>query len=271
MGTVPKIGIFSVLIIFEELNESLGIFFAYLWNYLFANFYAYLYAVGKQKLYRYATVGTFPNVVELNPKFKGSWAKDFFGNTNPITLELACGKGHYVLGLAEKHPNQNYLGVDIKGERLFVGARNGLEAGLTNAGFLRIQIEDLTRYFELQEVQELWITFPDPYLRKPEKRLTSTRFLSLYRQVLAPGGLVHLKTDSPELEESTLSVLQKLQITPVAYIPDIYAGMPESTAPTAMSPQASSLYIQTHYEKLHLKQGRRIRYIAFRLDQTTLL
>jgi tRNA (guanine-N7-)-methyltransferase len=224
--------------------------------------------MGKQKLYRYATVGTFSNVVELNPKFKGVWAKEFFGNTFPITLELACGKGHYVLALAEKHPNQNFLGVDIKGERLFVGARIGLAQGLSNAGFLRTQIEDLTQYFEAGEVHEIWITFPDPYLRKPEKRLTSARFLSIYRQILAPGGIIHLKTDSPELEESTLSVLQKHQITPLAYLPDIYAALPQAPErPEAIADQVP-LYIQTHYERLHLKEGRTIRYIAFQLDQS---
>jgi len=252
--------------------------------------------MGKQKLYRYATVGTFSNVVELNPKFKGSWAKEFFGNSQPITLELACGKGHYVLALAEKHPDQNFIGVDIKGERLFVGARKGQEVGLRNAGFLRTQIEDLAQYFEPGEVHEIWITFPDPYLRKPEKRLTSPRFLAIYRQLLIPGGVIHLKTDSPELEESTLSVLYKQGITPLQHLPDIYATLPDplrsvsllpdslpsnhllsdsllsdSLLSDALTPDSSPLYIQTHYERLHLKEGRTIRYIAFCLDQSSLL
>lgn len=223
--------------------------------------------MGKQKLHRYATVGTFSNVVELNPKFKGSWAKDFFGNTHSLTLELACGKGHYVLALAEKHPHQNFLGVDIKGERLFVGAQKGLERGLRNAGFLRAQVEDLTAYFTPDEVYEIWITFPDPYLRKPEKRLTSQRFLTIYRQLLAPGGIIHLKTDSPELEASTLSVLQKQQITPLMYIPDIYANPSLNPLHENLDiPEQLPLFIQTHYERLHLKKGRTIRYIAFQLN-----
>lgn len=207
-------------------------------------------------MYRYATVGTLDNVVELNPTFKGRWAKDFFGNTHPIILELACGKGHYTLELARRNPDKNYIGVDIKGERIFVGARTGLEEKISNAGFLRTQIEDLHHYFEPGEVAEIWITFPDPYLRKPDKRLTSTRFLDIYKSIVAPGSHIHLKTDDPTLHESTLRTLEKHSIPVLEHVSDVYASPIDD----------SILFIQTHYEKLHLKAGRTIRYLNFNLD-----
>jgi tRNA (guanine-N7-)-methyltransferase len=211
--------------------------------------------MGKQKMYRYATVGTLQNVVELNPKYKGRWANDFFGNTNPIILELACGKGHYTLELARRYPDKNYIGVDIKGERIFVGARFGLEENITNAGFLRTQIEDLYHYFDPGEVAEIWITFPDPYLRKPDKRLTSPRFLEIYSSIAQPEAPIHLKTDDPSLHEYTLRTLEKYSIPLLAHVSDVYAQPPDD----------SVLFIQTHYEKLHLKAGKTIRYVSFNL------
>jgi tRNA (guanine-N7-)-methyltransferase len=212
--------------------------------------------MGKQKMYRYATVGTLENVVELNPTFKGRWAKDFFGNTHPIILELACGKGHYTLELARRNPNKNYIGVDIKGERIFVGARFGLEEKISNAGFLRTQIEDLHHYFDQDEVAEIWITFPDPYLRKPDKRLTSPRFLDIYKSIVTLGAIIHLKTDDPTLHEYTLRTLEKYSIPVLEHVSNVYATPNDD----------SVLFIQTHYEKLHLKAGRTIRYLNFNLD-----
>jgi len=216
--------------------------------------------MGKQKMYRYATVGSLENVVELNPKYKGSWANDFFGNSNPIILELACGKGHYTLELARRNPDKNYIGVDIKGERIFVGARTGLEENITNAGFLRTQIEDLHHYFETEEVAEIWITFPDPYLRKPDKRLTSKRFLDIYKAIAQKGAIIHLKTDDPTLHEYTLRTLNKYSLPLLEHVTDLYALSKNKLN------DDSVLFIQTHYEKLHLKAGRTIRYLNFNLD-----
>lgn len=215
--------------------------------------------MAKQKLFRYAEVGKLDNVVELDPRYKGRWAADFFGNSNPITLELACGKGNYTLELARRHPDRNLIGVDIKGERIFVGAREGLAEGLKNAGFLRAQIEDLGYFFEPGEITEIWITFPDPYLRKPSKRLTSPRFLKIYSELLPNGGLVHLKTDDPDLHEYTLRNIEKYGLEIVSHNPDIYASEPDG----------SDIYIQTFYEGKHLADGRTIRHICFRVIPNT--
>lgn len=212
--------------------------------------------MGKQKLYRYAAVGTFPNVVELDARYRGRWAEDFFGNSNPVVLELACGKGSYTLELARRNPDRNYIGVDIKGERIYVGAKAAAEEGIPNAAFLRTQIDFLSAYFAPGEVSEIWITFPDPYLRKPEKRLTSPRFLGIYRQVVASGAPVHLKTDDPLLHEYTLVTLDQLGIGLDLHVPDVYAA--EDASP--------ELFIQTYYEKKHLADGRTIRYVRFTLD-----
>ncbi len=210
--------------------------------------------MAKQKLFRYAEVGKLDNVVELDPRLKGRWAADFFGNDHPITLELACGKGNYTLELARRYPGRNVIGVDIKGERIYVGAREGLAEGLKNAGFLRAQIEDLGHFFEPGEISEMWITFPDPYLRKPSKRLTSPRFLKIYSKLLPEGGLVHLKTDDPDLHEYTLRMIERHGLVIVEHNPDIYASEPDG----------SEIYIQTFYEGKHLADGRTIRHVCFR-------
>lgn len=215
--------------------------------------------MAKQKLFRYAEVGKLENVVELDPRFKGRWASDYFNNSNPIVLELACGKGHYTLELARRYPDKNVIGVDIKGERIYIGATQALDEGLKNAGFLRIQIEDLNQYLEPGEISEIWITFPDPFLRKPDKRLTSVRFLKIYSELLARNGLVHLKTDDPELHAFTLRMIEQYGLELVNHIPDVYA----------QTPNDSDVYIQTFYESLHLAEGRTIRYISFRIPAFT--
>jgi tRNA (guanine-N7-)-methyltransferase len=215
--------------------------------------------MAKQKLFRYAEVGKLENVVELDPRFKGRWASDYFNNSNPIVLELACGKGHYTLELARRYPDKSVIGVDIKGERIFIGAQDGLQENLKNAAFLRTQIEDLHYYFDQSEVSEIWITFPDPYLRKPGKRLTSVRFLKIYSELLARNGLVHLKTDDPELHAFTLRMIEQYGLELVNHIPDVYAQTPNN----------SDVYIQTFYESLHLAEGRTIRYITFRIPALT--
>lgn len=187
----------------------------------------------------------------------GTWRKRF-GNDRPITLELACGRGDLAIALAQTHHNRNFIGVDIKGARLWHGARRVLEEGLENVQFLRIYIEHLADYFAPEEVAEIWITFPDPFLksRDARKRLTSPRFLNLYRRVLRPEGTVHLKTDSPELFEYTLSILEEEPVSITQQVGDIYREAPRDPL----------LTIRTTYEKRHLREGRVIRYLSFQFQ-----
>ncbi|MEX2585498.1 MAG: tRNA (guanosine(46)-N7)-methyltransferase TrmB, partial [Balneolaceae bacterium] len=175
-----------------------------------------------------------------------------------ITLELACGRGDLAIALAKRYPDRNFIGVDIKGARLWNGARRVLDEGLENVQFLRIYIEHLADYFASEEVAEIWITFPDPFLksRDARKRLTSPRFLSLYRRVLKPGGIVHLKTDSRELFEYTLSIFEEEPVSICRVVRDIYREAPGDPF----------LALQTTYEKRHLEDGRVIRYLTFQFE-----
>ena len=163
-----------------------------------------LQLMAQKKLYRFAQISSFPNVYEYPKDMQGKWA-EHFTNNNPVILELACGRGEYTVNLAELHPGKNFIGVDVKGNRMYIGAKQGLDKKMLNAAFLRTQIEKLPEYFSPGEVDEIWITFPDPQLRvsKAKKRLTHPRFLRLYKQVLKEGGPVHLKTDSPQLYDFT--------------------------------------------------------------------
>ena len=156
--------------------------------------------MGNKKLKRFEAIRSFPNVLQYPEGMQGKW-KDFFGNENPITLELACGKGEYTVGLSAIHPEKNFIGVDLKGNRIYSGALECLKNNLSNAAFLRTQIDKIDHYFLPDEVSEIWITFPDPHLRtsRAKKRLTHPRFLRLYQSILQPKGSIHLKTDSPEL------------------------------------------------------------------------
>src|SRR5450755_988901 len=156
--------------------------------------------MGNKKLQRFTAIGEFANVLQYPEGMQGRW-KDFFKNENPITLELACGKGEYTVGLAAIHPERNFVGVDLKGNRIYAGALASLQQNLHNAAFLRVQIDKIDTYFLSGEVGEIWITFPDPHLRtsRAKKRLTHPRFLRLYQSILKPNGVVHLKTDSPSL------------------------------------------------------------------------
>ena len=185
---------------------------------------------------------------------KGRW-REHFGNDRPITLELGCGKGEYTVGLARLRADRNYIGIDIKGARMHTGATAAAREGLTNVAFLRTSIELLESFFAPGEVDEIWITFPDPQMKKPRKRLTSTRFLDLYRRVLRDGGTVRLKTDSPFLYTYTSLMLAASGITPEAETADLYA-----------SPLAAELPpIRTHYESQWLARGLTIKYISFPL------
>jgi tRNA (guanine-N7-)-methyltransferase len=181
--------------------------------------------MGQKKLLRFEAIKSFPNVMQYPEGMAGNW-KDFFKNANPLTLELACGKGEYAVQLAMMHPARNFIGVDLKGNRLYIGARKCLEGNINNAAFLRTQIDKIANYFNAAEVSEIWITFPDPQLRKSKakKRLTHPRFLRLYQQVLIPGSNIHLKTDSPDLYDFTKMVIEMYGLTLHEDYEDVYAN-----------------------------------------------
>jgi len=186
----------------------------------------------------------------------GNWNLHF-KNNNPVILELACGKGEYTLGLAQLYPSKNFIGVDLKGNRLWVGAKKALLEGLQNVAFLRIQIEGITSYFNKDEVEEIWITFPDPQLRisKSKKRLTHPKFLRMYQQILRPLGKIHLKTDSPELYDFTKKVIDQYGCLLIEESDNIYQH----------SQIKQELTIKTHYELLDIAQSKRIHYLSFSL------
>jgi tRNA (guanine-N7-)-methyltransferase len=220
--------------------------------------YYFCTQMGQKKLQRFAEIETFPNVLIYPEGMPGQW-QSFYKNTNPLTLELACGKGDYTIGLARRFPDRNFLGVDLKGNRIWRGAKTAIDEKINNAAFLRTQIDKLNNYFAPGEISEIWITFPDPFLRqsKSKKRLTHPKFLQLYQPLLAPGGTINLKTDSPELYAFTQEVIEHSGCTLVEDIPDIYA----------LTDVPALLQIKTFYEKMHLEDGRTIRYLKFRLPE----
>ena len=197
--------------------------------------------MGHKKLIRFQAIDTYSNVLQYPEDMKGKW-NTFFKSDNPLTLELACGKGEYSVNLGRQHKDRNYLGVDIKGNRIYAGAKTALTEGLSNVGFLRIHIGQITDYFAAGEVEEIWIIFPDPFLRKgkAKNRLTHHRFLHAYQQILKPGGRINLKTDSKELYDFTLETIQEEGCIIHENIADIY-GKALATGPLA---------IQTFYEKM---------------------
>ena len=182
----------------------------------------------------------------------------FPGKFFALCLELACGKGEYARALAERDPDRNYIGIDIKGARIWKGAKIALEKKIDNIRFLRMQIDHLDEYFASGEVDEIWITFPDPYLRKSKssKRLTSPKFLDIYKKILKPGGLIHLKTDSEPLFRFTKETLRDTGCKTVDLVEDVYKERPDDEL----------LTIQTFYEKQHLEKGKTIRYVCFKLN-----
>lgn len=214
--------------------------------------------MGKDKLRKFAEINTFSNVFQLDEgkAMKGRWAEKFFGNTQPLVLELACGKGEYTVNMAKLFPTKNYIGVDYKGNRLWRGAKTALEEQIPNVAFLRIQIETLLEYFEEGEVSEIWITFPDPQPQKSreKKRLTAPPFLEKYSQVLKPGGAVHLKTDNDGLHAYTLEKLNEMAIEPCLLTTDLYH--------TAFVDEV--LAIKTYYEKKYLAENKNINYLKWR-------
>ncbi len=186
----------------------------------------------------------------------GKW-NQYFKNDQPIVLELACGKGEYALGLSQLYPNKNFIGVDLKGNRLWVGAKKATALDLNNVAFLRIQIDRITEFFSKNEVQEIWITFPDPQLRisKDKKRLTHPKFLRLYQQIMNKDGTLHLKTDSPALYHFTKKVIERYHCLLHEDISDVYHQ------PVIRS----ELRIQTHYEALDIAQSKQVHYLRFSL------
>jgi tRNA (guanine-N7-)-methyltransferase len=212
--------------------------------------------MGHKKLVRFQAIATYPNVLQHPEDIRGKW-NAFFKNGNPITLELACGKGEYSVNLGRQHKDRNYIGIDIKGNRMYTGAKTALAEGLNNVAFLRIRIEQITSFFAPGEVDEIWIIFPDPFLKKgkSKNRLTHERFLHAYQQIMRPGGRVNLKTDSKELYEFTMEVIAEQKCILHENIADVY-GQGKATGPLA---------IQTYYESLHLADGRTIYYVAFSL------
>jgi len=226
----------------------------------------------RNKLMKFAEILSFPNVYEnfdvKNPglvgqggakvSMRGRWREQHFGNKAPLILELACGRGEYTLALAAHFKEQNFIGVDIKGARIWKGAKMALEQQLDNAAFLRTRIEQIELFFTPEEVDEIWITFPDPFLKKGKanRRLTSASFLDRYRKILKKGGLLHLKTDDPTLYNFTLETLWAYPHAEVLYQDsDIYSRPLPNPA----------LQFNTYYEDMHLRKGRTIKYVQFRL------
>jgi len=214
--------------------------------------------MGQKKLLRFKAIGNFANVLQYPEDMPGKW-NDFFKNKNPITLELACGKGEYTVGLAALYPDRNFIGVDLKGNRIYAGALEALNNNLRNAAFLRTHIDKIDAYFLSAEVNEIWITFPDPQLRtsRAKKRLTHPRYLRLYQNILKPGGFVHLKTDSPALYYFTKLVADLYGINILDSSEDIYAR-PENPA---------EMHIKTHYEKLDIAASNKIYYLKLSLPE----
>ena len=213
--------------------------------------------MAQKKLIRFEELKTFPNVLEFPENMQGKW-HEFFQNKNSITLELACGKGEYAVGLGRLYANKNFIGIDVKGNRIWKGAKTALHEGLKNVAFLRTQIDKLNDYFSAGEISEIWITFPDPQLRfsKMKKRLTHPKFLRLYKNILQQNGIVHLKTDSPDLYHFTKTVIDLYQVKIIEDKDDLYHEENISEA----------LTIKTYYESLDIAQSNKVHYLAFELN-----
>jgi tRNA (guanine-N7-)-methyltransferase len=214
--------------------------------------------MGHKKLIRFNALNSFSNVLQNPENIAGEW-QIFFKNNHAIVLELACGKGEYSVNLGRGNKDKNYIGIDIKGNRIYSGAKTALEEKLDNVAFLRVRIEHIDQYFAPREVDEVWILFPDPFLRdsRAKNRLTHARFLYLYKKILKEGGFINLKTDSKELYDFTLETINEQGCVIHENIADIY-GKGKATG---------ALAIQTYYEKMHLAEGRTIYYIRFSLPE----
>ena len=225
--------------------------------------------MAKNKLFKFAEIGKMEHVFEATAEmiinneidYQGRWNSEFFKNEHPIILELGCGKGEYAIGLAKKYPHQNFIAVDIKGNRIYIGAKEAEDEGLTNIIFLRAKIDFVDRFFQANEVDEIWLTFSDPQPNKPNKRLTSQDFIERYRKILKPGGIIHLKTDSDLLFESTEREIKAHGYNCLFKTWDLYGDLHKL-------PEASQeiLKIKTHYEELFTKRGSQIKYCKFTVN-----
>ncbi len=217
--------------------------------------------MSKNKLAKFAELNTFGHVIQLSYSklinegfaFKGRWNRNFFKNDHPIVLELGCGKGEYTLGLARLFPDKNFIGIDIKGSRMWSGAKEVVQNGLFNCGFVRTNIELLSHFFTTGEVAEIWITFPDPQMKRTNKRLTSIRFLSDYCKILQSEGLIHLKTDSDFLYQYTLATIGANHFHVQVNTDNLYSsGLADEI-----------LSIRTYYEQQWLDRGKTIKYVRY--------
>ena len=236
--------------------------------------------MGKDKLRKFRENETFrcmiqpatSEVLNCDHPLKGNWGRDFFGNDNPIIVELGCGKGDYTVDLAERNPAFNYIGVDIQGARLWKGAKYAEEHGLKNVAFLRTRIEFIESLFALGEVSEIWITFADPQIGREKKRLTAPLFMSRYRNFLKPGGIIHLKTDSRYLHEYSRAMAEQNGLSILACATDIYGDDRERLYESGLSSlcgrsAVDALFeVQTFYESQYLAQGFPITYLSFLAD-----
>jgi tRNA (guanine-N7-)-methyltransferase len=231
--------------------------------------------MGKNKLKKFAEMETFHNVFQCGARemvedspvvaMRGKWHEEYFHNDNPIVLELGCGRGEYTVGLAAHNPNKNYIGIDIKGARMWAGAKQAELAGMKNVAFLRTNIEMLTHFFAPNEVAEIWITFPDPQMKKATKRLTSTYFMQRYRQLLQQDGLIHLKTDSPFLYTYTQALVKENKYALLVDTADLYNTELSSGVESRESDIEEARALQTHYEHQWLDRGLTIKYLCWEL------
>ncbi len=225
--------------------------------------------MAKNKLAKFAEMEVLPNVFQprheeifrKDYRLKGKWNTEIFCNDHPIVLEIGCGKGEYTVELAQLYPEKNFIGLDIKGARMWKGAKTAQEMCISNVAFLRMYAEMLESVFAAGEIAEIWITFPDPQMAKARKRLTGTRFLTLYQKILAPHALIHLKTDSPFLYQYTTALIHTNHLPEIVNTDDLYGcGLEDKI-----------LGIKTFYEKQWLSRGKKIKYIRFALEAGSLL
>lgn len=223
--------------------------------------------MGKNKLSRWAEMKSFGNVIEPRTveiktgtyPLRGKWKQEYFGNSNPIVLELGCGKGEYTVGLALNYPDKNHIGVDIKGARIWRGAKTAFENNIKNVLFIRTRIEFINSFFAEDEIDEIWVTFPDPFPKPGDagRRLTSPAFLNSYRRILKNRGIIHLKTDNTLLYRYTLGVAESNDLEIISDTDDLYSNEKDNEI----------LSIRTHYEDIFLKKDIKIKYLSFMLDK----
>ena len=226
--------------------------------------------MAKNKLMKFAEMKTMervfeprmPEFIDGNYPLKGKWRKEVFKNDNPIVLELGCGKGEYSVGLGRKYPKKNFVGIDIKGARMWKGAKEANQENLTNVAFLRNVVDFVEYFFAENEVDEIWCTFSDPQPKKPNKRLTSREFVNRYKKIMKPNGIIHLKTDNTLLYESTLEEIEEYDYKVLEKSNNIY----EKDWHKFDKETQEILSIKTHYEQLFANKGFKIKYVSFRVD-----